>query len=155
LSEQSAYIGDFDGEFGNAFYNSMFDNIENLGFTEKFCASPDGVSEAENFAKLATMISQSAVDLALEGTSNDGEFIKDIIVEAKTIQELFCCFLGNPQECDYVSDLFNVTYSGYMFPGNGEVKLPEERPTRLCKFLINMLTHINLILFNIIKSTIY
>lgn len=125
LSAQSVYIGDFDTEFKNPFYNSMFDTIRSLGFSDQFCMSNSSANEADAFASLATTIAKSAVHLALEGVdfSEKADVINDIKVTSETIQELLCCYLGNPQECDNVSDLFNVTFSMY----------PQKRPERLCK----------------------
>ena len=121
LAENAAYFGNFDTEFSNKYFNSMFDTNSSLGFSfDTFCSAKSEAKLAEDYSKLATSLTRSAIELALEGTDADLAFLDKIFVQDETIQELFCCFLGGPEQCDNVSNLMNITSSGYYFPG----KLP-------------------------------
>ena len=76
---------------------------------------------------LATSLGKTAVRLALEGTEQNGDEIanevllnlikpktllnlKKVQIDEETVQELLCCFLGSKEQCDNLTDLFNITY---------------------------------------------
>jgi len=130
LSSKSVYVGNFDTQFRNKFHNSMFDDLANFGFSEEYCTNVTFKNEGKKLANYATSVARAAVDLALEQTEFSPDDLLALTITEDTIQELFCCFLGNPQKCDLISPLFNTTFSGRKFSTTGAQVLPHWRPPR-------------------------
>lgn len=98
-----AFVGDFDSQYKDKYSGTMFRNRLNL--PDDYCESKDNAAQGSQITDMAITLAKTALSLAL-----GEDQALDIKVDNETIQELVCCYLISPQQCDKVSNLFNVTY---------------------------------------------